>query len=397
MHRNIAVERSREIPIERQAIEIVERKGLGHPDYMADSIAEEFSRALSNEYLKVFGKVLHHNVDKLEIIGGKTEPAFGGGKIVTPMTILFSGRATTNFNGKDIDVKNLAISSAKGWIKNNMRFIDPETIRFIFETKSGALSLSDAFIRDSRPTSNDTSFGAGYAPLSHTESTVLEIEKYMNGKDFKNKFPFSGEDIKVMGIRNQDEIKIIVAAAIVDKFVTSAQDYFDKKEKIKEDVLKFAKDKLNGKKRVSLDINCMDDVSRGIDGCYLTVMGTSAEHGDDGAVGRGNRVNGIITPNRTMSMEAAAGKNPINHVGKIYNLLAFKIAESVYKEFNTENSVYIVGNIGKPIDEPAILTIAHHGDVEEKTNKGMLKIADDELSSIDKITQDLIDGKLKVF
>jgi S-adenosylmethionine synthetase len=49
---------------------------------------------------------------------------------------------------------------------------------------------------------------------------------------------------------------------------------------------------------------------------YLTVTGTSAEAGDDGEVGRGNRVNDLITPYRPISLEAAAGKNPVTHVGQ---------------------------------------------------------------------------------
>ena len=63
---------------------------------------------------------------------------------------------------------------------------------------------------------------------------------------------------------------------------------------------------------------------RGAGGMYLTVLGTSADGADGGQVGRGNRVNGLISLHRPMSTEAAAGKNPVSHVGKIYNLLAHR-------------------------------------------------------------------------
>ncbi len=56
-------------------------------------------------------------------------------------------------------------------------------------------------------------------------------------------------------------------------------------------------------------------------------MITSVEMGDDGATGRGNRGNCLITPMRPMSIEAIAGKNPVNHVGKIYNVIAQQVAE----------------------------------------------------------------------
>ena len=90
------------------------------------------------------------------------------------------------------------------------------------------------------------------------------------------------------------------------------------------------------------------------EGYYLTVTGTSAEMGDDGSVGRGNRANGLITPNRPMSMEATSGKNPLNHVGKIYNLLSNRMAEDIVKEVEGVQQVHIMilSQIGKPIDHP---------------------------------------------
>jgi len=68
-------------------VELVERKGKGHPDTMADALSEAFSRALSNQYLKQCGTILHHNVDKLLIAAGRSRPAFGGGEIIMPFDI----------------------------------------------------------------------------------------------------------------------------------------------------------------------------------------------------------------------------------------------------------------------------------------------------------------------
>ena len=50
--------------------EIVERKGLGHPDTICDALTENLSRALSRVYLERFGAILHHNVDKVLLCGG---------------------------------------------------------------------------------------------------------------------------------------------------------------------------------------------------------------------------------------------------------------------------------------------------------------------------------------
>jgi len=86
---------------------------------------------------------------------------------------------------------------------------------------------------------------------------------------------------------------------------------------------------------------------------YLTATGTSAEQGDDGQVGRGNRVNGLITPYRPMTLEAAAGKNPVSHVGKTYNIAARQICDKIVDDLNVENvDCYLVSKmIAKPNEE----------------------------------------------
>ena len=45
-------------------VEIVEHKGIGHPDTMCDALAEAFGVALARDYRERFGRVLHFNVDK---------------------------------------------------------------------------------------------------------------------------------------------------------------------------------------------------------------------------------------------------------------------------------------------------------------------------------------------
>ena len=333
----VAVEKNSAKNIEKQAIEIVERKGLGHPDYMADSIAENFSVNLSKYYIEHFQKILHHNVDKLEIIGGETQPSFNGGRIIKPITVLFSGRATGVVDGKTVPLREIAENSAKQWIKNNIRFLDSDKIRYLFETNNGSVNLIDAFQRGGKPGSNDTSFAVGYYPFSVLENIVLKTENYLNSKEFKDRFQFSGEDIKIMGVRIKNKIKITIAMAIVDRFVSSEKDYFSKKNEVFMDLNKYIinlnekmenENKIERKRNVEISLNNMDKKGRGINGCYLTVTGLSAESGDDGAVGRGNRVNGLITPNRAMTLEAAAGKNPVNHIGKIYSLFSFDVSKT---------------------------------------------------------------------
>lgn len=83
-----------------QRVEIVERKGTGHPDFMCDALMETISVALSREYKRTFGTILHHNIDKGLLAAGKTEIAFGGGRLIKPMELIIGDRATFTAGGK---------------------------------------------------------------------------------------------------------------------------------------------------------------------------------------------------------------------------------------------------------------------------------------------------------
>ena len=362
--------------------EIVERKGLGHPDTIADRIAETFSRNLLNYYLNNFGKILHYNVDKLQVVAGETEPQFGGGRVISPITIFFSGRATNKFNNKEIPIEKIARNSAVEFFDKNFRFVDLRNINSIVKTKGGAGNLKDIFNRKGIP-SNDTSVGIGFAPMTDLEKNVIEIEKFLNSRRIKHRFQFLGEDIKVMGIRIRSKFEYTISIAFIDRFVHSENDYFDKKELIKENLGK----KFEGK----ININVLDEKGRGTNGIYLTVTGTSLENGDDGAVGRGNRINGVIPYNRFYSLEAVAGKNPVNHVGKIYNVVALNIANDIYEKYGIENYVWLVSQSGRDIRNPWFVKIA-----AEKKMK-FEKIINENLEKIPELTKKFVKGKVNLF
>jgi S-adenosylmethionine synthetase len=112
-------------------------------------------------------------------------------------------------------------------------------------------------------------------------------------------------------------------------------------------------------------VNVADDIEKGE--IFLTVTGTSAEAGDDGEVGRGNRVSGWITPYRPMTLEAAAGKNPVTHVGKLYNLAASRIADRLVRQVGGTRgaSCVLVSQIGRPIDDPQIVDLRLEVESEE--------------------------------
>ena len=124
MKRNIKVERLNQRPLEQQEIELVERKGIGHPDSVADGLAESISRALCQEYLDRFGAVLHHNTDKTQIVAGRSKPAFGGGEVICPLYILLTGRATRVFKEEEIPVDTIAIKAARKLLSESLSNLD---------------------------------------------------------------------------------------------------------------------------------------------------------------------------------------------------------------------------------------------------------------------------------
>ncbi len=397
---NIYVEKIVHTPVEEQDTEIVERKGIGHPDSLADGIAEAMSRALSKEYLKRFGAILHHNTDETQIVAGRAIPEFGGGEVIEPIYILLVGRATKFFDGSYIPTDKVAYKAARDYIKSHMANLDPESdVIFNVKIGEGSTDLKDVFERrrGKVPLANDTSFGIGFAPFSETERLVYNVERRIY-EEFRSKNPEIGEDVKVMGLRENDKITLTIACAFVDKYLNSVNDYIAVKDELTNFVKEISVEYTS--RKVDVFVNTADDYERGC--VYLTVTGTSAENGDDGSVGRGNRCNGIITPNRPMSMEATSGKNPINHVGKIYNLLANKIARECVEKVEGIREIYvrILSQIGKPINEPKALSIQvlPKKDFEvEKMSRAIKEIAESNLEDIGEITNLVIEGKVSTF
>ena len=398
MARNIQVEPLRTVHIEEQAVELVERKGLGHPDSIADGISESVSRALCRLYLDEFGRILHHNTDETQVVGGASDPKFGGGKVTQPIYVLLVGRATTEVNGEKLPIRSVAVDAAKRYVHSICDHLDVDKqVEFDCKIGAGSVDLRGVF-EQKQVLANDTSFGVGFAPFSDTERLVLESERFLTTK-LKKKLPALGEDVKVMGYRFNDKIHLTVAAALVDSEVANPAEYASVCEEI-HDKLADQASKLTTRE-VTIDVNTADDPELGR--YYLTVTGLSMEAGDDGSVGRGNRANGLITPCRPMSLEASAGKNPINHVGKIYNILGNLIAQDIVKEAGgnvREVHVRILSQIGKPVDEPQVasLQILPAAGVKlPQLRKDAEAVAQGWFDRIDTIPQKLLTDKISVF
>ena len=407
--RNIVVKELNQTYIEDLGIEIVERKGIGHPDSISDGIAQAVSNALCDMYQKELGEgnILHHNTDEVQITAGDSDPEFEGGIIRKPIDILLTGRGVSEYE-KDGEIikfplERTAIKAAKDFLADTIINLDVE-LDTVVECKIGHGSgdLVDVFDRspEAIPKSNDTSFGVGFAPLSEVEKLVLATEELLNSKDFKKDHPAVGQDIKVMGLREGDKIDLTIACAMVSKYLSNPEEYKEVRESLKGIVEELAPKYTD--REVNVFVNTGDDdTATDKSGYYLTVTGTSAEMGDDGSVGRGNRANGLITPCRPMSMEATSGKNPVNHVGKIYNVLANKMANDAVSEVEGIKQMHIMllTQIGSPINEPTasiqvILDDEHElGDVED----AIKEVINRNLDNIRDITKLVIEGKARTF
>jgi len=398
--RNIIIETLQQTPIEKQQIELVERKGIGHPDSISDGVAESVSHALCNIYRKRCGRVLHHNTDETQIVAGRSIPKFGGGEVLQPIYLLSVGRATKQFNDISFPTEAVAVEAARTYLKETVPNLDVNR-DVIVDVKmgEGSSDLRDVYGREI-PGANDTSFGVGHAPFSEVEKIVYNTERKLL-TDLKKRLPAIGEDIKVMGLRNGDEITLTVACAMVDRYVDDMNAYVSIKEQMLDYIQDFATRYTN--RSVTACLNTADDIESG--SIYLTVTGTSCEMGDDGSVGRGNRCNGLITPNRPMSMEATSGKNPINHVGKLYNLLSTKIANDIVEQVKGINELYIriLSQIGKPIDQPLIASaqvVPHDGlgtELSGDQKQDIAAIMDKWLANITQITDMVTTGRLSTF
>jgi S-adenosylmethionine synthetase len=272
------------------------------------------------------------------------------------MELFFAGRATP-VEPRDT-LEEITQRVCNGFFGETFRKLDPcRHVRVHQLIRPGSAELVELFARQQTggPFCNDTSCGVGYAPSSPLETTILSLEQELNQSPAKDAHPFIGEDIKLMGVRRDQHLDLTVACAILDSYVSDVGEYVAAKRELGTLVGELLA--ARGWQQYDVSVNAADDP--GLGSLYLTVTGTSAESGDDGEAGRGNRGDGLIAPGRPMTMESLAGKNPLTHVGKLYNLMAGSIARCVFTELTevAEAQCMMVSRIGRPVAEPAAIYI----------------------------------------
>lgn len=354
----------------RPKFEVVERKGAGHPDTLADELAERLSIAYSQYCLVNFGVILHHNFDKVGMMGGLSKVGFGIGEMISPIRVLINGRASSMFGDTKIDVKQILLDEVNFFFSEkfpHIKYID-KTYRVLWEvtdgSSPGAICQEDSYRQHwfkprnkndlselSNLNCNDTSMGFGYKGQTELEEFVSTVERQLNSIEFKVDKPWLGSDIKLMCCRFENDVSLTLCVPQIGLYVENLEQYKANLEIIKEQISKVAKNVINDK-NLTVNINMRDKFDNSAKDLYLTYTGSSIEMGDEGFVGRGNRIGGLITPNRFYTMEGIAGKNPVYHTGKMYSVFAMELSKIIHQIFGYKNEIILVGMTGQNLLKP---------------------------------------------
>lgn len=397
------------ISVQTRPYEFIEKKGMGHPDTLADNLAEELSKKYSQYTLEKFKYILHHNFDKVGLLGGSSFVAFGNGYLTAPIRVLINGRVSTKFGDIEIPAKELLTKWTKEFLKKRLPMIDCEKDIKIHYNISCASSPGKTEIpaekegtrkywfepRDEKDLkevqflgANDTSLGVGFYPPSQLATTVYSLEKTLTSEEFKKKYPWLGSDIKIMASKIYDDVSITMCIPQICSEVKNLQEYKENIENIRNFALEIFK-KNFPESKLSLHINTRDDYETGE--LYFTATGSSIESGDEGLVGRGNRINGLICTTNPYTMEGASGKNPVYHIGKLYSIAAQKLAKKISQKIGCYVEVFLVSQSGRLLIDPWKTIIG----IDEKTafdEEAMREIVKESLKEIPKITNELLTG-----
>ena len=401
--------------LEKKPFEIVEKKGSGHPDTLADRLAELLSVCYSTYTKKKYGAVLHHNFDKLSLLGGSAFVTFGKGYLTSPIRVVLNGRASVKFGKQLIQVEDMLKKWTMDFFKQNLYGLNiSRDLRFIYELSnqsSPGKTYSKELIKTSarkfwfeprtlddlpelkRLFSNDTSLGVGYAPLSSLEKFVNLLERYLTSQETRRKIPWMGTDIKIMAAEINKKVLLTICIPQIADFVSSIGEY----RKNKQECLKIFKHFSKNQNIDLADINLNTRDNEEIYEIYLTATGSSIESGDEGVVGRGNRVNGLISPLNPYSMEGVCGKNPVYHIGKLYYLAANLLAQKIYNEFGISNQVFLASQSGRDLLDPWLKIVCVPVSTSEIKIRKIKLLVGKFLRVIPSLTEEILSNKFDLF
>lgn len=351
-------------------LEIVERKGRGHPDTLTDGLAEDLSVRYCLYTRERFGTILHHNFDKVGLLGGRADARLGEGRMLAPIRVLLNGRASGRFGSEEVPVRKLLEEWATAYLKRELPRLDTNRdLTFHYNVSEAntagypAIDFSPQSGSDLYQThqaiSSDTAAICVQHPLSAVESMVLAVEQYITADAYRDTRPWLGSDIKVLACGSAQAVSITACVPQIADQVHDITDYQANLQSVREDILSIAAEHLLPDARIDVTLNTLDDFERG--SLYLTAIGSCIESGDEGMVGRGNRPSGVIPVLGPFSGEAACGKNPAFFPGKVYTAAGKEIARRLHAASGVRVDVWLVSQEGRPLSDPWKVIVWHDG------------------------------------
>ncbi len=381
---------------EKRKIEIVERKGLGHPDTIADKLAGELSRVYSKYCMDNYGVILHHNIDKLYVGAGLFLLEDGKIKRHHKIRVDLNGRVSNSMNGKMIDLERIFVPVIQDYMGSILPRLNPKEdleININCTQRSKREYWYQPRDKNDVPDSSklfaaDTALCVSYGKRTYCEELAYKLEQFF-WKTNKDGYPTPkyddiGQDIKVMVSRiGKDVVASISLPVFKDKY--NSKDEYDKI------VIKY-ENKLNEylttidnplKYNVKVEVDRMPDDTYQE---YVLVLGSCIECGEEGLVGRGNDSQGLISSVREHTMEAPSGKNLRYHTGRVVSYMANNATKRIAEELGVACTLYALtrnrGSILRPylfylsVDDVTKRNECKRIINEEFTEEKLLKILD---------------------
>jgi len=403
-----------------KSIELVERKGIGHPDSLSDSLAEHLSCEYSRYTLKRFGAILRHQFDKVALMCGRARVAFGAGELLEPIRVLINGRASARLGTEEIPVRDLLQSATHDFFRLRFPMLEVDRdLRILWEVRSGMHSTTGGIfgsnddIRSAsaaihyrfhprsladlpethKVESNDTSAAVAWAPFSPLENAVLLIENTLNNAGTKAAWPWLGNDIKIMAARHGDAARIVIAVPLLSRHTPSPEAYFARLALLDQRIRELFSQAAPHYHLCDLVLNSGDELeTRKL---YMNFTGSSIESGDEGMVGRGNRLGGVIASCRPFTMEGLGGKNPRYHVGKVYSAAAFDIAQHLHQRHGISSNVYLANRMAQPLSAPWFAAV--ETPEAAANDKIIVATIEEVLNDLESVTASILKGRYPLF
>lgn len=363
-------------------IEVVERKGIGHPDSLADALANEVSVAFSRHCLNRFGIILHHNVDKLYIGGGHFRNDFGACDRIKPVEVRTNGRMSNTFGEERIDIATIQVDAVSRYLFRVLPKLGTDDVTIVpnatqhtkvpyWFTPRNREDVPDSVA----PKANDTSFCISHWPPTPVESIAYRLERYF--WEVQEGFPVPrfleiGQDIKALVLREGSAIE---ATLCVPTISTSTRSYEHYLELIRyhEVALQAVGEEFASAHGLRLVVR-VNPFQR----LYMLGIGSCIECGEEGVVGRGNTILGISASHRPHTQESWAGKNPVYHTGRVFGYLTAKVARAISTRLQVGCSVSAMTRCGDSLIPPRFLGVS----VDREVNRTDLEsIVESELLS----------------